>query len=226
MVAVEVRRAIEAVCARDEAVAGRVSGLGIDPRVTGAQRYSVDAERPGMLHAAFVRSPHAHARVLAVDVSAVPSDCVALTPQDVADLHPYGCQVRDELVIARVARHVGDVVAAVAAPTPEAARAAAALVEVRYEELPAVFDPVEAVAPGAPLAAPRRREVGGRGGLDRGPPAGRHERLPSLPPAPRRHCRRVCRRPTSWSSRPSGRRARRTPRWSRMRRSPSGQTGG
>ena len=44
---------------------GRV--IGVDPRVSGAQRYSVHVERPGMLHAAFVRSPHAHARVLAVD---------------------------------------------------------------------------------------------------------------------------------------------------------------
>ena len=138
-----------------------MSGLGIDARVTGMQRYSVDAERPGMLHAAFVRSPYPHARVLTVDASAVPPDCVALTPQDVADLHPYGCQVRDELVIARVARHVGDVVAAVAAPTPEAAREAAALVEVRYEELPAVFDPVDAVSPGAPLLHPSGAESAG-----------------------------------------------------------------
>ncbi len=128
-----------------------MSATGIDARVTGAQRYSVDAERPGMLHAAFVRSPHPHARVISVDASAIPPDCVALTPRDVTDLHPYGCQLRDEHVLARVARHSGDIVAAVAGPTPRAARAAAGLVEVEYEELPAVFDPVEAVLPGAPL---------------------------------------------------------------------------
>ncbi len=131
-----------------------MSGTGIDARVTGAQRYSVDAERQGMLHAAFVRSPYPHARVLAVDPSAVPADCIVLTPRDVSDLHPYGCQVRDELVLAHVARHVGDIIAAVAAPTPEAARAAAQLVEVEYEQLPAVFDPVEAVLPGASLLHP------------------------------------------------------------------------
>jgi CO/xanthine dehydrogenase Mo-binding subunit len=130
------------------------SAIGIDPRVTGAQRYSVDAERPGMLHAAFVRSPHPHARVVSVDASAIPADCITLTTQDVADLNPYGCQVRDELVLAGVARYAGDVVAAVAAPTPRAARAAARLVEVRYDMLPAVFDPVDAVAPGAPLLHP------------------------------------------------------------------------
>jgi CO/xanthine dehydrogenase Mo-binding subunit len=132
--------------------------IGIDSRVTGAQRYSVDAERPGMLHAAFVRSPHPHARVRSVDASGVPADCVALLPADVEDLDVYGCQVRDEHVLARVARHAGDVVAAVAAPTREAARAAARLVEVDYEELPAVYDPVEAVAPGAPLLHPEGAE--------------------------------------------------------------------
>ncbi len=131
-----------------------MSGIGVDARVTGAQRYAVDAERPGMLHAAFVRSPHAHARVRDVDASAVPSDCVVLLPEDVDDLQLYGCQVRDEHVLARVARHAGDIVAAVAAPTREAAVAGARLVEVDYEELPAVFDPVEAVAPGAPLIHP------------------------------------------------------------------------
>ena len=132
--------------------------IGIDPRVSGAQRYSVHVERPRMLHAAFVRSPHAHAKVVAVDASALPDDCVALLPEDVADLAPYGCQARDQRVLADVARHAGDVVAAVAGPTPEAARAAARRVDVTYEELPAVFDAVEAVAPGAPQLHPAAAE--------------------------------------------------------------------
>src|SRR5438270_4866923 len=131
-----------------------MSAIGLDPRVTGAQRYSVDVDRPGMLHAAFVRSPHPHARVLSVDTSAVPAGCVTLEPADVDDLQLYGCQVHDQHVLARVARYAGDVVAAVAAPTREAAREAARLVEVEYDELPAVFDPVEAVASGAPLLHP------------------------------------------------------------------------
>ena len=138
-----------------------MTAIGVDSRVTGAQRYSVDAERPGMLYAAFVRSPYPHARVRSVDASAVPADCVALLPADVEDLHLYGCQVRDEHVLARVARHAGDVVAAVAAPTREAAPAAARLVDVDYEELPAVYDPVEAVAPGAPLVHPDGAESAG-----------------------------------------------------------------
>jgi len=131
-----------------------VSALGVDGRVTGAQRYSVEIERPGMLHAAFVRSPHPHARVVRVDAAALPEGCVALTPGDVADLGLYGCQARDQRVLADVARHAGDVVAAVAAPTRAEARAAADAIEVEYEELPAVFDAVEAVAPGAPLLHP------------------------------------------------------------------------
>jgi CO/xanthine dehydrogenase Mo-binding subunit len=107
-----------------------------------------------MLHAAFVRSPHPHARVVSVDASAIPSGCVALVPDDVEDLDLHGCQVRDQHVLTRIARYAGDVVAAVAAPTRDAAREAARRVEVRYEELPAVFEAVEAVTPGAPLLHP------------------------------------------------------------------------
>jgi CO/xanthine dehydrogenase Mo-binding subunit len=123
----------------------------VDPRVTAQLRYSVEVERPGMLHAAFVRSPHPHARVVSVDASAVPDDVVVLTGDDVADLGRYGCQVKDQRVLADVARYAGDVVAAVAAPTRAAARAAVQLVDVTYAELPAVTDPIAAVRRGAPL---------------------------------------------------------------------------
>jgi CO/xanthine dehydrogenase Mo-binding subunit len=123
----------------------------VDPRVTARLRYSADVERPGMLHAAFVRSPHPHARVVSVDASAVPDEVVVLSGEDVAGLGVYGCQVKDQRVLADRARHAGDIVAAVAAPTREAARAAAKLLDVSYEELPAVTEPLEAVAPGAPL---------------------------------------------------------------------------
>jgi CO/xanthine dehydrogenase Mo-binding subunit len=132
-----------------------MSGVGIDPRITGTQRYSIDVERPNMLHAAFVRSPLAHARVKSVDTSALPEGCVALEPEDVVDLGQYGCQVRDQRVLADVARFAGDVVAAVAAATRDQARAAARLIQVQYEELPAVFDPLDAVAPGATLVHPQ-----------------------------------------------------------------------
>jgi CO/xanthine dehydrogenase Mo-binding subunit len=128
----------------------------VDPRVTAQLRYSVEVERPGMLHAAFVRSPHPHARVLSVDASSVPDDVVVLTHDDVGDLGFYGCQVKDQRLLADVARYAGDVVAAVAAPTRDAARAAAQRVEVEYEELPSVTDPVAAVMRSAPLVHQER----------------------------------------------------------------------
>ncbi len=120
--------------------------------VTGTNRYAVDAELPEMLHARILRSPYPHARVLSVDASAVTDDVVVLTPDDVRDLAPYGCQIADERVLAvAVARYVGDPVAAVAAPTTAEAAAAVELIEVEYEELPAVFDAVVAADEAAPL---------------------------------------------------------------------------
>ena len=123
-----------------------------DPRVTGAIRYSQNARAEGMLHARFVRSPVAHARIVSIDASAVPADVVVLTPQDVADLGRYGPQIKDQEALPQErVRHAGDVVCAVAAETPEEAEEAVNLIDVEYEELPAVFDELEAFAEGAPL---------------------------------------------------------------------------
>jgi CO/xanthine dehydrogenase Mo-binding subunit len=122
-----------------------------DPRVTGAVRYAQDVELEGMLHARIVRSPYPHARVLSVDTSEV-AEGVVLGPEDVRGLGFYGCQIRDQTVLAHErARFAGDPVAAVAAATPESAREAAELVDVAYEELEAIFDAVEAAEPGTPL---------------------------------------------------------------------------
>ena len=124
----------------------------MDPRVTGAVRYAGEIDLPGQLYARVVRSPYPHARILGVDVSALPDGCVALVPDDVRDLQPYGVQVHDQTVLALDrALYAGDAVAAVAAPTPRAAEEAVALVDVRYEELPAVLDVLEAVREDAPL---------------------------------------------------------------------------
>ena len=123
-----------------------------DPRVGGAIRYAQDVELDGMLHARILRSLYPHARIVRVDTSAVPDGAVTLVPDDVRGLGRYGCQIKDQTVLATdVARHVGDPVAAVAAPTPRAAEEALSLIEVEYEELPAVFDAMEAVTAGAPL---------------------------------------------------------------------------
>jgi CO/xanthine dehydrogenase Mo-binding subunit len=125
-----------------------------DGHIGGALRYAQDLDLEGQWHAALVRSPVSHARVRSIDVSGLPAGCVALLPEDVARLGRYGCQLKDQEVLADPARFVGDVVAAVAAPTRAEARAAARLVAVEYDELPAVFDPLTAVAEGAPLLHP------------------------------------------------------------------------
>jgi CO/xanthine dehydrogenase Mo-binding subunit len=127
-----------------------------DPRVTGALRYAQDVELEGMLEARILRSPYAHARIGRVDVSALPSGVVALTPGDVSDLGMYGAQVKDQTVLAcDRARFAGDPVAAVAAETLRAADEALALIDVDYEELGSVFDPVEACDQAAPLVHDR-----------------------------------------------------------------------
>jgi len=94
-----------------------------------------------MIHARIVRSPYPHARVLEVDASAVPADCVVLLPDDVRELGRYGIQIRDQSVLAvDRARYAGDPVAAVAAETERGAEEAAALIEVDYEEAVAAVD--------------------------------------------------------------------------------------
>ena len=123
-----------------------------DARVTGAIRYSQDIRAEGMLHARHVRSPVAHARIVSIDTSAVPEDVVVLRPEDVADLGRYGPQIKDQEALPQErVRYAGDVVCAVAAETPEEAEEAVNLIEVEYEDLPAVFDEREALASGAPL---------------------------------------------------------------------------
>lgn len=123
-----------------------------NPRVTGAMRYAQDVEFDDMLYASILRSPYPHARIVRVDTSAVPDSVVVLAPDDIRDLGSYGCQIQDQTVLAcdRV-RFVGDPVVAVAAPTKREADEALDLIDVEYEELPGVFDAVEAVAENAPL---------------------------------------------------------------------------
>lgn len=130
-------------------------------KVTGAARYAADFTRAGMLHAAFVGSPYAHASVRAVDTAAaraVPGVCAVLTGADVRPAR-FGRRLQDWPVLAwdRV-RFIGDRVAVIAADTLEAAEEAARLVEVTYEELPAVFDPAAALAPDAPVLHPDAAE--------------------------------------------------------------------
>ena len=128
-------------------------------RITGAVDYVLNLELPGMLHARLLRSPHPHARLVRVDTTRaeqLPGVKAVLSRNDLLDqdrFSPYyGNVIRDQAPVALdKVRFVGDPVAAVAAVDEEVAAAALALIEVEYEELPAVFDPEEALQPGAPL---------------------------------------------------------------------------
>ncbi|MGI9657482.1 MAG: xanthine dehydrogenase family protein molybdopterin-binding subunit, partial [Gaiellaceae bacterium] len=109
--------------------------------LTGRVRYSQDIELPGMLHARVLRCPFPHAEIVSVDTSSVGADVITLVAADVGDLGAYGCQIRDQTVLAvDRARHAGDIVAAVAAETPARANEALLSLEADYRELPAVLD--------------------------------------------------------------------------------------
>ena len=123
-------------------------------KVTGSGRYTADLTLTGMLHAAFRYADHPHARIMRVDAAqarALPGVLAVLTQDDVPDVR-YGGFVEDRTLFARdVVRYEGELVAAVAALTPDLARQAADLIEVDYEVLPPVVDIEAALQPGAPL---------------------------------------------------------------------------
>jgi len=125
-------------------------------KVTGRAIYTADVTLPNMIHGKILGSAVAHGRVLRVDVSkaaALPGVLAIITGADVPDtLYGVSPARYDEHVLAKdKVRHVGDPVAAVAAIDEKTAEQALKLIEVEYEELPAVLDPMSAVAEGAPL---------------------------------------------------------------------------
>jgi CO/xanthine dehydrogenase Mo-binding subunit len=118
------------------------------PKVTGEFAYASDLVAAGMLWGHTVRSPHAHARILEVDISqalAMPGVHAVLTHADVPGAKTYGLEFPDQPVLAidRV-RYFGEPVALVAAEHPEQARRAAEKVNVAYEPLEPVTDPERA----------------------------------------------------------------------------------
>ncbi|HEY7559768.1 MAG TPA: xanthine dehydrogenase family protein molybdopterin-binding subunit [Candidatus Binatia bacterium] len=133
-------------------------------KVTGAVTYAPDLFFPRMLYAQALRSPYPHAKLLRLDARKAekfPGVVAIVTRDDLAGLNPYfGPVVDDQPVVAteRV-RHVGEVVALVAAENHESAEEALDLIEAEYEELPAVFDPLEAAQPGAPVLHAERNET-------------------------------------------------------------------
>jgi carbon-monoxide dehydrogenase large subunit len=133
-----------------------------DPRlITGEGTYVDDVKLPGMLHAALMRSPYAHAKINSVDLSAArkhPGVICALSGEDLAGRLPsLPCvapaqNVPEHPVLARgKVRYVGDPVAVVVATDPYTARDAVDLITADFDPLPAVVDPEKALQPGAPL---------------------------------------------------------------------------
>ena len=122
-------------------------------KVTGRTRYLHDLALPRLLHGKILRTRFPHARIVRLDTrraSRLPGVAAVITADDV-EQHPFGF-ARDQLALKRgTVRCIRDEVAAVAAETPAIAEAALELIEIEYEERPGVFDPLEAVAPGAPL---------------------------------------------------------------------------
>jgi CO/xanthine dehydrogenase Mo-binding subunit len=129
----------------------RVEGEG---KVTGQTKYAADLPFENLLWAKVLRASVPHARIVNIDTSkakALKGVRAVLTGADVKDIY-VGTRVKDQPVLAfdRV-RMAGDAVAAVAADSEEIAEEAIGLIDVQYEDLPYVEDPVEALKPSAPL---------------------------------------------------------------------------
>ena len=131
-------------------------------KVTGKAVYIDELKRPGMLYGKILYSDHAHARIKSIDTSkakSLPGVRCVITGQDIPDVR-VGF-LGDQTVLKRdIVRQYRDEVAAVAAITPEIAEEALRLIEVEYEPLPAIFDPLEAMQPDALLI--HERDARGR----------------------------------------------------------------
>jgi CO/xanthine dehydrogenase Mo-binding subunit len=151
-------------------------------KVTGRANYGADIALPGMLHGVVLRSPHAHAKILAIDTrkaEKLPGVKAVITAKDLPELPrdlmggveghmnlrelSHNCLARDKVL------YHGHALAAVAATTLEIAREAARLIDVKYEVLPPVLDLDSAIAPGATILDETRRTAMMRGSLPDGP---------------------------------------------------------
>ena len=157
--------AVNGVAAIEEATPGRAVGASVGAPaatgvVTGTVEFTMDTEIDGMLHIKVLHSPHAHARIVSIDKSAalaVPGVHRVYTWEDVPRKR-YSTAIHtdhlvdpdDTYILDNVVRFAGQRVVAVLADSVAAAEEGCRRVVVEYELLPAVFDPIEAMADGAP----------------------------------------------------------------------------
>ncbi len=150
---------------RTQVVGQGVTRLDAAAKVQGQARYADDLSFPGMLYVKVIRAERPHAHIASLDLSRVeahPQVACVVTSQDIPGENVVPVIYRDMPLLADgVVRYVGEPLALIGAETPEAAEAAAGLARVTYEDLPAVFDPLEAVKPSAPqVAVPEAAEAG------------------------------------------------------------------
>jgi 4-hydroxybenzoyl-CoA reductase alpha subunit len=125
-------------------------------KVTGATRFLTDLELPGMLCGKVLRAPYPHARIISINTKRAEKLVgvkAVITSEDTPKI-PFCIipRIANKLPLEdKKARYIGDEIAAVAAETEEIALEALDLIEVVYEELPAIFEPEDALKPGAPL---------------------------------------------------------------------------
>ena len=128
-------------------------------KVTGQAIYGGDLYKPGMLYGKVLLSTHAHALVRRIDTSEaerMEGVRVVLTAKDIPGDNVYGIALPDQQVLAEdKVRFCGEPVALVAADDPYLAEEAVAKIQVEYEPLPAVFDPVSALKANAPQVQPK-----------------------------------------------------------------------
>ncbi|MGY3034554.1 putative selenate reductase molybdopterin-binding subunit [Bradyrhizobium sp. USDA 4354] len=134
--------------------------------VRGKARYTFDTAIEGLLHIKLLRSPHAHARIVAIDTSdalSVPGVHAVLTHEDAPSVlistarhEKEWMDPEDTRILDDVVRFIGQKVAAVVAESEGAAEEACRRIKVEYGILPALIDPEQAMAPGAPVIHPDR----------------------------------------------------------------------
>ena len=132
-----------------------------EPKLRGDARYTDDLHLPGLLHARLVTSPYAHARILRIDCDAArrsPGVVAVFTGHDLLPEGPEPTERARHLLARDKVIYAGQPVAIVVAESPYVAADAAALVEVEYDELPAVVDPLAAMTPEAPVIRPKELE--------------------------------------------------------------------